>query len=291
MPMGSSQSARKEPLLGAFSSACPTLSVGSEWRSEWSVTVAGMPGAWALSPKGAGLQPSPVFPPSSVGLGRPPPFLSPHLFFQHNAGPCTPSFSLPRAPRPDAPETPGANATSISRQPNISEARWAPGCGLSQYSRNREIALTYCIQRNCSSCKHAPSLAGRSVSRPHMPGGMIIKELYLELPSVAVLPPLQGNPGPSAHQMCFDPLSTPKQVLVAGGGRGRRSPVRDPLSTLVRACPPFTSHLPCLLCALTSPTREGHQLWAARESQAQIRALDLCSSYSSAFGQPVFPRP
>lgn len=128
--------------------------------------------AWCLGalPRRGGITAQPRFPTIICGPREAPPFLSPHLLFQHNAGPCTPSSRLPRAPRPDAPETPGAHATSISRQPNISEARWPPGCGLSQYSRNREIAFTYCTQRNCSSCKHAPSLAGRSVSQPRMPG-------------------------------------------------------------------------------------------------------------------------
>lgn len=77
VPVGSSQPAKKVPLLGCTLPApAPPCQWDQSGHSEWSVTLAGMPGAWALSPEGAGLQPSPVFPPSSVGLGRlPPPIL------------------------------------------------------------------------------------------------------------------------------------------------------------------------------------------------------------------------
>lgn len=73
VPVGSSQPASKVRLLGCILQRLPHPVSGIRVASEWSVTLAGMPGAWALSPEGAGLQPGPIFPPSSVGLRRPPP--------------------------------------------------------------------------------------------------------------------------------------------------------------------------------------------------------------------------
>lgn len=101
----------------------------------------------------------------------------------------------PECPLPSCVSTTGTSAStrSISRQPNIPEARRAPGdlelvvldmgchntleTGKSPYSITfRETALLVIIPLLCcSQCKPAS-----------VPGSTIIKELHLKLPAVAV---------------------------------------------------------------------------------------------------------
>lgn len=130
VPVGRGQSGKCLSCYASLQLLSLTLSGTQRADLHGCVTLAGRPGAWVLFLEGDSIMVQPRLPTIvCVPWETPVPFLSLHLLFQNNGQHRPPSFSLLRAPPTptDTPETPRVSATSISRQPNTSEARWAPG--------------------------------------------------------------------------------------------------------------------------------------------------------------------
>ena len=152
-----------------------------------------------LCPEGRGLQSSLIFPPPAAPLHS----CHRRLLLQRNAQPwihpsasCVPSSLLLRHHRHPVLVPRLLQGGPILLWPDGLLEPAALDMVVTIFCR--EVALTYRIERNCSSCEQASSVAGLSVSPASYARGHDNKGLVLGLPSVAVFPPPQGNPRPSA---------------------------------------------------------------------------------------------